>query len=62
MQVERRFYAVSVLINGKVLVSGELRRDSASINNAELYDPITGFWTICLIYPFLLIVSEYLLK
>jgi hypothetical protein len=44
MLLERKFHAVSVLLNGKALVSGGQRRDSSAIRSAELYDPLTGFW------------------
>jgi hypothetical protein len=44
MNQARRSHAASILTNGKVLVSGGF--NSGAQNSAELYDPLTGMWTI----------------
>jgi type II secretory pathway component GspD/PulD (secretin) len=41
---QRVYHTASVLLNGKVLVSGGYS-DSNYINSAELYDPSSGIWT-----------------
>jgi N-acetylneuraminic acid mutarotase len=45
MNNERRYHTASVLIDGKVLVTGGEDGNWIIFNTAELYDPSTGNWT-----------------
>jgi hypothetical protein len=41
---QRTHHTASVLLNGKVLVTGGYS-NGGNTNSAELYDPSTGMWT-----------------
>ncbi|WP_257453135.1 kelch repeat-containing protein [Archangium lipolyticum] len=45
MSTARRFHTLTLLANGKVLVTGGLDASGARVSSAELYDPATGEWT-----------------
>ncbi len=45
MKVQRAFFAMTLLPNGKVLVSGGQDSNYNAIGSAELYDPASGTWT-----------------
>ncbi|WNG39678.1 DUF5011 domain-containing protein [Archangium violaceum] len=45
MKTARAFHTMTLLPNGKVLVTGGSDASDALINSAELYDPATGTWT-----------------
>ena len=40
----RRAHTATLLPNGKVLVTGGYGQGNSAMNNAELYDPLTGIW------------------
>ncbi|CAF4000974.1 unnamed protein product, partial [Rotaria sp. Silwood1] len=44
MSHPRRWHTATLLTNGKILVTGGSNFDI--LNSAELYDPLTGTWTI----------------
>src|SRR4051794_4664213 len=42
----RSLHAMTVLANGKILVTGGTDKDHATLDSATLYDPLTGSWTL----------------
>jgi N-acetylneuraminic acid mutarotase len=46
LNVARRDHAMTLLPNGKVLVTGGLDAADGLLSSAELYDPATGTWTL----------------
>src|ERR1035441_10975 len=46
LHTERYFQTETVLPNGKVLVAGGDNNNSGPLSSAELYDPVTGTWTV----------------
>src|SRR6185295_3050085 len=42
----RRFHSAKLLPNGKVLVAGGQQEGLNPLNSAELFDPVTGKWTL----------------
>ncbi|CAF1183427.1 unnamed protein product [Adineta ricciae] len=45
MNSRRYFHAGSILVNGKVLVTGGDASSGLSLDSADLYDPSLGSWT-----------------
>src|SRR5262245_6794310 len=46
LNIARRLHTATLLLNGKVLVTGGIDNAIATLNSAELYDPATGRWSV----------------
>lgn len=45
MSNAREKHTATLLLNGKVLVTGSFNNSGGVLSSAELYDPSTGIWT-----------------
>src|SRR5262245_55749066 len=46
LNIARRLHTATLLLNGKVLITGGFNdAQLATLNSAELYDPVTGRWS-----------------